>query len=281
LKKLYLYNTAVSQESVTSLKKSRPELEVYNTQFDLTDSVYNAQLTTPVVKIDSSFFHEHASVEVKLSRGKVKYYYTLDGTEPTSNANQYSEPFQMDHSGEIKIKATMEGWMDSKVATFPLLKLGLKPDRIILETKPHPKYSGKMDSTLVDGKSASPDRSDKEYLGYIDHDCQVLFEFNNPEKLSQLTVSFLEDAERGVFAPQLVEVWGGENKNNLKKLGSVVSVLPKKVTPSIKNIIKINFPSQSVRCVRLSAKNVKTLPAWHPEPKTTHPSIFIDEISLE
>ncbi len=106
----------------------------------------------------ATFFREHASVEVKLSRGKVKYYYTLDGTEPTSKANQYSEPFQMNHSGEIKIKATMEGWMDSKVATFPLLKLGIKPDRVILETKPHPKYSGKMDSTLVDGKSGSLDR---------------------------------------------------------------------------------------------------------------------------
>jgi uncharacterized membrane protein len=281
LKKLYLYNTAVPQESVISLKKTRPELEVYSTQFDLTDSVYNAQLTTPVVKIDSSFFREYASVEVKLSRGKVKYYYTLDGKEPTSKANQYSGPFQMDHSGEIKIKATMEGWMDSKVATFPLLKLGLKPDRVILETKPHPKYSGRMDSTLVDGKSASPDRSDKEYVGFINNDCQVLFQFNNPEKLSQLTLSFLEDAERGVFAPQLVEVWGGENKNNLTKLGSVVSVLPKQVTPSTKNIIKINFPLQSVRFVRLTAKNVKALPAWHPNKETAKPSIFIDEVSLE
>ena len=281
LRKLYLYNTAISEEYVESLQKSHRELEIYNTQFDLTDTVYNAQLTTPILKIDSSFFHQYASVEVKLSRGKVKYYYTLDGTEPSVKANQYSEPFQMDHSGEIKIKATMEGWADSKVATFPLLKLGLRPDRVILETKPHPKYSGKMDSTLVDGKSASPDRSDKEYLGFIDRDCQVLFQFNSPEKLSQLTVSFLEDAERGVFAPHLVEVWGGENKNNLTKLGSVVSVLPKRLTPSTKNIIKINFPLQSVRFVRLSAKNVKTLPPWHPDKKNTHPSIFIDEVSLE
>ena len=59
-----------------------------------------------------------------------------------------------------------------------------------------------MDSTLVDGKSGSLDRSDKEYLGFINHDCQVLFQFNNPEKLSQLTLSFLEDVGQGVFAPE-------------------------------------------------------------------------------
>ena len=138
-----------------------------------------------------------------------------------------------------------------------------------------------MDSTLVDGKSASPDRSDKEYLGFINHDCQALFQFNNPRNLSQLTLSFLEDVERGVFAPQSVEVWGGEDKNKLTKLASSVSVLPQEVRPATKNIIKINFPAQSVRFVRLTAKNVKTLPAWHPDQKTTKPSIFIDEVSLE
>ena len=281
LKKLYLYNTAVSEESVTSIKKSRPELEVYNTQFDLTDSVYNAQLTTPVAKIDSAFFRQHASVEVKLSRGKVKYFYTVDGTEPTDKANQYTEPFHVSHSGEIKIKATMEGWTDSKVAIFPLLKLGVKPDRIILETKPHPKYSGKMDSTLVDGKPATADRSDKEYLGFINSDCQVLFQFDNPKKLSQLTLSFLEDVGLGVLAPEQVEVWGGEDKNKLTKLGKAVSVLPQEVRPAVKCIIRIDFPSQSVRFVRLTAKNVKALPAWHSLQKTHKPSIFVDEVSLE
>ena len=281
LKKLYLYNTAVSQESVTSLKKSRPELEVYNTQFDLTDSVYNAQLTTPIIKIDSSFFRQRALVEVKLSRGKVKYYYTLDGTEPTAKANQYSEPFHVSHSGEIKFRATMEGWVDSKVATFPLLRVGLKPDRVILETKPHPKYSGKMDSTLVDGKAGSLDRADKEYLGFVNHDCQLLFQFNNSKKLSQLTLSFLEDVGQGVFAPEQVEVWGGEDENKLAKLGSAVNVPPKEVRQSAKCIIKIDFHPQSVRFVRLKAKNIKTLPAWHLLQKTHKPSIFVDEVAFE
>jgi len=281
LKKLYLYNMAVSEQSVTSLKKSYPELEVYNTQFDLTDTVYNAQLTVPIVKIDSSFFRQRASIEVKLSRGKVKYYYTLDGTEPTFKATLYTEPFHINQTGKLKIMATMEGWMDSKVATFPLMKLGIKPDRIILETKPHPKHSGKLDSTLVDGKAGSLNREDKEYLGFVNRDHQVLFQLDNPKKLSQLTLSFLEDVEKGVLAPESVEVWGGEDKNNLTKLGRIVSVPLQDERPAAKCILKINFPEQSVRFVRLEAKNVGTLPAWHPLQKDTKASIFIDEVSLE
>ena len=171
--------------------------------------------------------------------------------------------------------------MDSKVATFPLMKLGIKPDRVTLETKPDPKYSGKLDSTLVDGKSGGLNRDEKAYLGFVNRNFQVLFQVDKPEKLSQLTLSFLEDVERGVFAPQYVEVWGGEDKLHMVKLGEARSVLPQNKRPATKGLIKINFPEQQVRFVRVTARNVNTLPTWVPPQKDIKPSIFIDEVSLE
>jgi len=87
--------------------------------------------------------------------------------------------------------------------------------------------------------------------------------------------------ENGVLAPEYVEVWGGYDKNNLTILGRVVSVLPQDERPAAKDIIRINFPEQSVRFVRLKAKNVGKLPAWLPLQKETKASIFIDEVSLE
>lgn len=281
LKKLYLYNTAVPEESVDSFRKNHVELEVYNTQLDLTDSVYNAQLTIPVIKIDSTFFRNRANVEVKLSRGKVKYYYTLDGTEPTSESTLYSEPFQITKTGEFKVKATMEGWMDSEVATYKLLKVGVQPDQTLVETRMDPKYLHKLDSVLVDGKSGGLDRNDKAYLGLINKDLKVLFQMNNPETLSQLTISYYENVERGLFAPELVEVWGGEDKEHLKKIGEVKVAIPKDKRPATKGLLTINFPDQSVRCVRLFAKGVNKLPAYVKIEKDTKPAMLVDEVSLE
>jgi uncharacterized membrane protein len=281
LKKLYLYNTSVSAASVASLKKSHPEIEVFSTQIDLSDTVYNAELTIPIIKIDSSFFHRHASIEVKLSRGKVKYYYTLDGTDPTHSSTPYAEPFQVSQSGEFKIIATMEGWTDSKVAAFPLMKLGIMPDHVILETKPDPKFAGKLDSTLVDGKSGGLSRGDKEYLGFINRDPQVLFELNHPAERSQLTISYLEDLSNGVLAPEFVEVWGGKDKNNLTKLAGIKSTSPHGQRPATKRVLTINFAAREVKFVRLKVKNAKTLPVGQIYEKTIRPSIFIDEISLE
>jgi hypothetical protein len=281
LKKLYVYNTALTEESVGALKQSRPELEVFNTQFDLTDSVYNARLTVPVVKIDSAFFRRSAVLEVKLSRGNVKYYYTLDGSEPDHKANLYTEPFHINQSCELKIKAVMDGWVDSEVAAFPLLRMGIKPSRITLETQPHPKYLGRLDSTLVDGKAGSLDRGDKEYLGFVNRSHAALFQFNHPEKLFQVTISFLEDVENGVLPPDLVEIWGGDDKNNLTKLGEAKGYQSTDQKAASKKIIKVNFQPQLVRFVRLKARNPGILPSWHPDKENTKPAIFIDEVAME
>lgn len=281
LKKLYIYNTAVSQEAVESVRKSRPELEVYSIQFDLTDSLYSAQLTPPKVKIDSTFFRDFANVEVKPSRGKVKYYYTLDGSEPTSNSILYKEPFRVEQTSEFKIKATMEGWIDSKVIVFPLLKVGIKPDQTILETTPDPKHAGKMDTTLVDGKSGDLNKDEKAYLGFVNRDHQVLFQLDNARKLSQVSVSYLEDVQRGALAPEYVEVWGGNDKDKMQKLGRFSTVSSKDKRPSAKGLIIISFPEQSLRYVRVKARNSNVLPKGYEYDKDTKPGIYVDEVSLQ
>src|SRR5690606_26796881 len=64
LKKLYIYNTNVSAASIDASRKSNPDLQIFDTQFDLTDSLYYAKLTMPVIKIDSQFFRNQAIVDI-------------------------------------------------------------------------------------------------------------------------------------------------------------------------------------------------------------------------
>ena len=280
LKKLYIYNTSVSGESLQSLRKAHQELEVFNTQVDLTDSIYNAQLTIPVCKIDSLFFRERALVEVKLSRGKVKYYYTLDGSEPDAKATVYAGPFQVDKSCEFKIIATMDGWTDSKVASFQLLKIGLKPDRITFETKPHAKHAAKLDTTFFDGNAGGLDRNDKAYIGFSDRNVRLLFQFDTPRVLSQVAVSFLADIEKGIFPPDDVEVWGGSDRNNLKIVATIKGAVPEVKKSALKGLRIINFPEQRLNYIRLQLKRTGASPSGSLLVKNGEPSIFIDEVSM-
>lgn len=281
LKKLYAYNTAIAEESITSLRSTRPDMEIYSTRIDLSDPAYDAALTHPVVKIDSPFFRTSALIDIKLSRGKVKYYYSLDGSEPTQESNLYTAPFRVEQSGELKIKATMAGWKDSDVMMFPLMKLSAARPIVTLESKPDPKYAGKLDSTLVDGISGDINRGDKAYLGFIDQDMQVLFEFTHPKEISTVTLSLLEDVANGVFLPGELEVWTGSDRNTLSRVQSLQRTPPQEETTSVKRIVVLTFPSASVRFVRLKARKAKNVPSWYTAAKKGKVSIFVDEVSLE
>lgn len=280
LKKLYLYNTHIPSESVHAFKTKHPQLEVYDTHFDLSDTIYSAQLGMPVCKIDSMLFHQSALVEIKLSRGKVKYYYTLDGSDPTNKTNPYTGPFEVNQSALLKSIATMEGWIDSKVAVIPLLKIGIKPARAILETKPQGKYDTRLDSILIDGKIGSLNRGDKQYLKFTKANVRMLFELDKPKRLSQVTLSFLEDVDKGAFPPEYMEVWGGEDKNRLIKLGALKAVLPEHKRPGSKDLMILNFPEQPLRYVRLIVKTSKALPSWPPLQKDVKATAFIDEVAF-
>jgi len=280
LKKLYIYNTSVSNESVQAAKNSSPDLNIYSTQFDLTDSLYTVQLTTPISKIDSTIFLGHATVDIKQSRGNVKYYYTLDGQEPNSQSNPYIEPFQVNQTSVLKVIAIKEGWIDSKVAIFPLMKRGVAIEKMTLATKADPKLSAKKDSVLVDGKLGSLNGGDNAYLAFLNKDLQVEFELPKLTTFSQLTVSFLENEEQGVLAPEYVEVWGGASMSSLIKLGMKNTVRPVGKQPAVKGLVMLNFPSTSVRFIRLKVKNLGKLPSYYTFEKTVKPSILIDEVAL-
>jgi uncharacterized membrane protein len=281
LKKLFIYHTNVDEKQIASTKKNRPELEIYNTRLNLSDSLYYAQLTPPQCKIDSTFFRQHATAELKLSRGKVQYFYTLDGSEPTPASAVYKGPLQITKTGYLKLMAAMDGWKNSEVSTYPLLRVGERPQEVSLETKPDPKYQAKFDSTLLDGKWGSLDNNDKEYLGFLGKDMQVNFALSSPQTLSQLSISYLEDIDKGILPPVMIEVWGGSSKYSLKKLTVIKSDFPNEKRSSSKGILLADFEKQPLTYVRLIAKNSGNLPAWHPLQKTSKAWIFIDEVSLE
>ena len=277
LTRLYIYNTSVDDASVQTLRNENPQLSVFKTQLDLSDSIYDAQLTLPVVKIDSLFFKDHANVEVKPSRGKVSFYYTLDGSIPTSASSLYSTPFTVDQTRTLKFIAMMEGWSDSNVATFQLMKTGLTPAAIQVMTTADPKMSAKSDSVLVDRNPGSFDRGDKAYLVFLEQDFDVIFETKEATTVSHVALSFLQDIRNGVLPPESVEVWGGMERGKLVSLAKG-SPPPVESETAEKAIFTLVFQEQEVRFLRVRARNTGRLPAS--APKKTKAMLCVDEVSL-
>jgi hexosaminidase len=175
----------------------------------------------------------------------------------------------------------MDGWIDSKVAVFPLLKIGAKPVRIIVEGKPNAKYDPKLDSILIDGKLGGVSRTAKEYVGITKPNVRLLIELDKPKELSQVAVSFLEDIEKGAFPPEYIEVWAGEEKNSLQKIAMVKAALPSEKRSPFKDLLVLNFEKVRARYVRVNIKISRRLPSWPSLQKDVQPSGFVDEVALD
>jgi len=73
----------------------------------------------PVVSIGYPNKAIHPLITVQPKAG-TKYFYTLDGTFPTENASLYTEPFTVNSSGTLMVRAFKSGSLPGAVATLPL-----------------------------------------------------------------------------------------------------------------------------------------------------------------
>ncbi|MBD0255701.1 MAG: chitobiase/beta-hexosaminidase C-terminal domain-containing protein, partial [Cytophagales bacterium] len=284
LKTVFLSNTSIAEAQAAALQQARPGLAVHGTGPDVTDSLYYAQLVAPEVKVDSLFFRQAATVTVKAARGKVQYYYTLDGSQPDRNSLRYEGPFPVRTSARLRMIAVMDGWKDSKPLEQRLLHLGVRPDKVVLETAPDAGYRDRLDTTLVDGVDGPAVHDEGKYLGYRGSDLKAGFSFDEPRSFATVTVSYLESVDQQVMPPAFVEVWGGEHPGRLRKLGTVRTDYPAKSRPAAKYQATLALPNQPLRYLRIVAGNTARLPAWHHSAKSAKPAkplMLIDEVAFQ
>ncbi len=85
------------------------------------------------------------------------------------------------------------------------------------------------------------------------------------------------DVASYIMPPQSIEVWGGPDKGNMKMLKKIQPGQPQKLMPFYTEGFECNFPAKPVQCMRIIARPVNALPAWHPG-KGDKAWIFTDEI---
>jgi uncharacterized membrane protein/mono/diheme cytochrome c family protein len=281
LKTVFLFNTGIEEAQLAALQKAAPKLKVHRSRVDVSDTLYYAQLVTPEVKVDSPFFHRAATVTVKPSRGKVNYYYTLDGSQPGKNSTRYTGPIPVRESAQLRMIAGMEGWKDSKPVLLQLLHLGVAPDKVILETAPDANYRDRLDTTLFDGIAGPVAHDEGKYLGFKGTDMRARLAFAAPRVFSKVTLSYLEAVNKAVLPPASIEVWGGEKENGLRRLGTIQTDYPAKDRPAARHLVTLALPPRPLRYVRIVARNKGSLPAWHSSAKSAKALILIDEVAIE
>jgi len=189
--------------------------------------------------------------------------YTLDGTLPDSvKSPVYKDSFAIQTSVKLTVRAFSKGWKGSLPVQQMFIKRSFVPDSIELVTPPDPKYKAAA-KILSDKDLGDPNFGSGKWLGYMNNPAEINLYFHKKIKLRSVMVNVLKRTEQYLFLPTTLEVWGGMDKSDLKLLGQIIPPLPTKNEPATLVQQTISFAPASIRCIKIIAKPIQSLPKWH------------------
>ena len=282
LKTVELWNTAVTEKDQAVLKAGFPAAS-----FDLgfTGDTVLAQVSDPVIDASSEkrTFKNNISLTLKSRIKGAQMRYTLDGTDPDSiHSAVYKEPLTLHQSATVKVKAYLKGWISSSITSASFYKSSITPDSIFLLTKPNPSFveNALEGKALIDGITAAALTSSlPEWVGFRENPFEAELYFNNPVTVTSVIFSALINSDAYIMPPEEIQVWGGDSKESLKLLSKITPAQPAPKTVPFSTGYDCNFPARQVKVLKLVAKPVAHLPAWH-RGKGDKGWIFLDEILL-
>jgi uncharacterized membrane protein len=274
LKKVYVWSTSLSTDELATLKKG--QRIAFETGFR-SDTVI-LPLTPPMIINENQILSADGLVSMKHQIPQTVIRYTLDGTDPDSTKSPvYSKPILITKNTLLKARAFRQGWYGSKQIDRLFFKPGLHVDSVRLEKPADKRYAGKAGSTLIDGIKSDNDQNSGKWLGY-NEDFQSYLYFKKPLQASRVTLSMLRNTNGSIFPPTRIEVWGGADEKSLKLLKVLSPEVPKENIPGVDGLVyEASFDPQNVSCIKVIAKSLAKLPAWHSN-KGNKAWVFVDEV---
>jgi hexosaminidase len=151
-----------------------------------------------------------------LTNGKT-IKYTLDGSEPTIDSENYNNPIPINES--IIIKASIFNSEEKLGNTFTQdINLHKAVGKTItINKEAHKSYSGSGAQGLVNGISGSDTRyGDKEWLGFWGEDIYIRIDLKEEKAINSIETRFHNGQGQWIYAPKYIEYGIDEHTMNSK-----------------------------------------------------------------
>jgi len=231
LKTMALWETQLTDNEIQQLKKANPRIQ-FIAGFD-GDKSEPIRLNPPQVKNNSTIFNQSIALQLKHPIKGVQIRYTIDGTEPDSlKSPLFTDKTSFTEPTTIKARAYKSGWFGSPVATFNFYKSTYKPDSANLLLPLNAVHQADGANTFFDHKlgTFSPNSPAwaNNWAGFRKNDMVLVSEFKKPIRVSSVAVRTMIEPETGIFPPELVEIWGGDSRTQMRLIATVHPDLPAK-----------------------------------------------------
>jgi hypothetical protein len=154
--------------------------------------------------------------------------------------------------------------------------------KVELLTTASMKYSAGNKDVLTDGLRGPQLTFLYNWLGFEGEECDALVDLGAPQKISQVSTSWLQDTRSWIFLPREVKVYGSNNQEEWFPLGEYQCLDDQERASGVTVhdfVIDLDEPS-TCRYVKINTSSFRLCPDWHPG--SGSPAwIFTDEIIVK
>ncbi|MCY1661309.1 beta-N-acetylhexosaminidase [Chryseobacterium sp. SL1] len=201
--------------------------------------------------------------------------YTVDGTDPSSNSQNYKNPVQISKSMTVKSAYFENGKLKSAIfsQSFTISKTTGK--KITLEEQPSENYSFGGAFTLVDGIIGNQKQLGKTWLGFQGKDVVATIDFGQKTQFSEVYFNTLDNKGSWIHFAKSAQIFVSENGTDFK----LIKEIGKEEILSSQGKIKVNAGSQNSKYIKIKIENAGIIPAGNPG-ADSKAWLFVDEIGV-
>jgi beta-galactosidase len=221
-------------------------------------------------------FNEPIKIKLECEKNNADIYYTLDGSNPDTNAIKYEKPFNIDNSTIVNAISFKKGHKNFSVSkNFHYLI----SDNIYYNTPIKEGYTGGNPLALIDGVFGKPYQPKKKWVGF-DDDAEITIPLNRKADIHKVYINFLQDIW-AIYLPSKVEVLVSEDGENFDLAAEFSPDVEKarKRNEIFSKKIELDINRNNISAIKIKAKSYGKIKEGNNRNHIAY--IFIDEVWFE
>ena len=220
------------------------------------------------------------TVDVTLSTvDNCPVYYTLDGTDPTTASQLYTEPVKINTNCTFKAMAVRPTG-NSRIVKEDIAFSKSTSKKITALQPVNKQYEFAGISTLVDGLKGNRNYKTGRWIAFYKNDMEAVIDFGQPADFSKVTLTTNVEKGDWIFDARSISVAVSEDGENFKQVASEEYPAMTLDNPNQLYEHVLSFEPVKARYLKVLAKPEYNIPSWHGG-KGNPAFLFVDEITVD
>lgn len=170
----------------------------------------------PIIEPKSCILPAGSTGQVRIyAEEEGEIHYTLDGTEPTTDAPLYTHPLELHSDTLVQARIYLPDQEYSEIASAEY-RFGIQGIRLTSNTHfdPRPVFCGNGIADLLEPRRGSLDYLDGRWRGTLEN-LEICGQLPGIMPVEQITVGFLSHHRAGIIYPEYLELYTGPDAEHL------------------------------------------------------------------